>query len=115
MAKIVLTDAKMDMLQNVWPEINALGNVNVTESDDEKTLIQKVSDAELLIICYAQITSRIIEAGKNLKAILKWGVGVDSIDIKAATGRRIPVCHCPNYGSGTIAEMKPTAVIINTA
>ena len=120
MAKIVLTDAKMDMLQNVWPEINALGKVYVAESDDEKTLIQKVSDAELLIICYAQITSRIIEAGKNLKAILKWGVWVDSIDIKAATGRRIPVCHCPNYGSGTIADhafalMKPTAVIINTA
>ena len=97
MAKIVLTDAKMDMLRNVWPEINALGKVYVAESDDEKTLIQKVSDADLLIICYAQITSRIIEAGKNLKAILEWGVGVDSIDIKAATGHRIPVCHCPNY------------------
>jgi D-3-phosphoglycerate dehydrogenase len=94
----------MDMLRNVWPEINALGKVYVAESNDEKTLIQKVSDADLLIVCYAQITSRIIEAGKNLKAILKWGVGVDSIDIKAATGRRIPVCHCPNYGSGTIAD-----------
>lgn len=35
---------------------------------------------------------------------MKWGVGLDSIDIKTATDRRIPVCHCPNYGSGTIAD-----------
>jgi hypothetical protein len=35
MAKIVLTDAKMDMLRNVWPEINALGKDYIAESDDE--------------------------------------------------------------------------------
>jgi phosphoglycerate dehydrogenase-like enzyme len=32
MAKIILTDAKMNMLQSVWPEINALGEVKIAES-----------------------------------------------------------------------------------
>lgn len=104
MAKIVLTDARLNMLQSVWPEINALGEVKIAESDDEESLIKEVIDAELIITCYDKITRRVIEAGKNLKGILKWGVGVDSIDIEAANDYRLPVCHCPHYGSGTIAD-----------
>jgi D-3-phosphoglycerate dehydrogenase / 2-oxoglutarate reductase len=104
MAKIVLTDAKMKMLQSVWSDINALGDVKVVDNDDEDTLVKEAPDTELFITCYASITRGIIEAGKNLKAILKWGVGVDSIDIAAANDHRLPVCHCPHYGSGTIAD-----------
>jgi D-3-phosphoglycerate dehydrogenase len=104
MAKIVLTDAKMKMLHSVWNEVRALGKLKVSENDDEDTLVQEVADADLLIICYAPITRRVIETGKKLKAILKWGVGVDSIDFEAANEHRLPVCHCPHYGSGTIAD-----------
>ena len=73
MAKIVLTDAKMKMLQSVWSEINTLGEVVVANDDGEETLAKETSDADLIIICYANITRRIIAGGKNLKAILKWG------------------------------------------
>jgi D-3-phosphoglycerate dehydrogenase len=104
MAKIVLTDAEMKMLHSVWNEVQALGELKVTENDDEDTLVQEVADADLIIICYAAITRRVIETGKKLKAILKWGVGVDSIDFEAANEQRLPVCHCPHYGSGTIAD-----------
>lgn len=101
---IVITDAKMNIMQSVRGELNALGNVVVTEDDHENTLVQAVAEAELVVICYAEITRSVIESGKKLKAILKWGVGVDSIDMAAATEHGLPVCHCPMYGSGTIAD-----------
>ena len=104
MPKILLTDAEMNMLRSVWAEINALGEVKVADNDQEDTLINEVRDADLIITCYAPITRSVIQAGANLKAILKWGVGVDYIDIEAATAKRLPVCHCPHYGSGTIAD-----------
>jgi D-3-phosphoglycerate dehydrogenase len=104
MAKIVLTDAKMKMLHSVWTEINILGEVKVTPDDNENTILKEVVNADLLITCYASITRRVINAGKDLKAILKWGVGVDAIDLQAANENRLPVCHCPHYGSGTIAD-----------
>ena len=91
-------------MQSVWRELNALGNIVVVEKNDEDTLVQAVVDADLIVICYAQITRNIIESGKKLKAILKWGVGVDSIDMEAANEQGLPVCHCPMYGSGTIAD-----------
>lgn len=104
MNNIVITDANMKILQSVWREAKALGNIQVTENDDEETLIQAVADADLIIICYAKITRKIIQSGKKLKAILKWGVGVDSIDIGAANDYGLPICHCPLYGSGTVAD-----------
>ena len=104
MTKIILTDAKLKMLQNLWPEINALGEVKVAKNDEEDTLVKEAVNADLIITCYAVISRRVIEAGENLKAILKWGVGVDSIDIEAANENRLPVCHCPHYGSGTVAD-----------
>ena len=104
MAKIVLTDAKMSMLRTVWSQLNALGDVTVTDNDNEDTLIKEVVDADLIITRSAAITRRVIGAGKNLKAILKWGVGLDTIDIAAATEGRLPVCHCPFYGAGTVAD-----------
>jgi phosphoglycerate dehydrogenase-like enzyme len=71
MPKIVLTDAKMNMLQGVWQEINALGQIEVTKNDHTETLIQAVADADLIITCYASITRQIIQSGKKLKAVLK--------------------------------------------
>lgn len=104
MAKIVLTDAKMKMLHSVWTEFSALGDIKVVDDDSKDSLLREAEKAELIITCYAGISRDVIEAGKHLKAILKWGVGVDSIDIEAANDHRLPVCHCPHYGSDTVAD-----------
>lgn len=104
MPKIVLTDAEMNIMQSLRAELEALGDILVVEDEKEETLVQAVADADLLVICYAPVTRKVIDAGKNLKAILKWGVGVDSIDFEAANERGLPVCHCPMYGCGTIAD-----------
>jgi D-3-phosphoglycerate dehydrogenase len=46
----------------------------------------------------------LIEAGRRLRGIVKYGVGVDNIDLRAAKERGIPVANCPDYGSGTVAD-----------
>lgn len=102
--KVLRTEADMDILQTVWPEIQALADVTTATGDDEKTLARAVVDADLLIMCYAAITRPVIAAAKCLKGILKYGVGVDSIDIAAATEHGIPVINCPDYGTGTVAD-----------
>ncbi len=102
--KIVTTDANMYMLRHVADELNEIGNAIVTEDDREETLLRHVSDADLLVVCYAKVTRNIIAEAKSLKGILMWGVGVDNIDIEAATERNIPVANCPNYGTNTVAD-----------
>ncbi len=58
----------------------------------------------LLVTSREQITERVIEAATRLKLIAKIGVGVENIDIPAATRRKIPVTNCPGANAVAVAE-----------
>ncbi len=70
----------------------------------EDALIEKVRDADLILMCYTPIPARVIEAAPKLKGIVKYGVGIDAIDIVAARSRGIPVVNVPEYAEETVAE-----------
>jgi len=58
----------------------------------------------ILVTSREQITGRVIEAAHRLKIIAKIGVGVENIDIPAATRRQIPVTNCPGANAVAVAE-----------
>jgi len=70
----------------------------------EPELCEAVSDCELLLMCYTPVTSRVIAAAPRLKGIVKFGVGIDAIDIPAAHARGIVVVNIPEYAEETVAE-----------
>lgn len=70
----------------------------------EEHLADKAATADLLLMCYTPITARIIETAASLRGIVKYGVGIDAIDIAAAIRRRIPVVNVPEYAEETVAE-----------
>ena len=78
--------------------------VTLPEGVAEDTLIREVADADLLLMCYTPIGARVLEAGKHLRAIVKYGVGIDAIDFDAASRCRIPVVNIPEYAEVTVAE-----------
>ena len=51
-----------------------------------------------------KVTAKIIEAGKNLKIIGRAGVGVDNIDLDAATSKGIIVVNSPDGNTNAAAE-----------
>jgi len=67
-------------------------------------LIAAVADADLVLMCYTPMTARVIAAAPKLKGIVKYGVGIDAIDIAAAMSRGIPVVNVPEYAEQTVAE-----------
>jgi len=51
------------------------------------------------------ITAKVIDAAlPRLKVIAKYGIGLDSIDVKYATGKKIPVLFTPGVNHTTVAE-----------
>src|SRR5690606_38603161 len=70
----------------------------------EDRLVAEVAEADLLLMCYTPVTARVIAAAGRLKAIVKYGVGIDAIDIPAAMARAIPVVNIPEYAEETVAE-----------
>ncbi len=72
---------------------------------DEAALAEAIRGASGLIIrSGSQVTARVIEAADQLKAIGRAGIGVDNIDIKAASKRGIAVMNTPTGNAVTTAE-----------
>jgi len=71
---------------------------------DHGELLDLVGDVDLLLTCYASITAEIIAAARRLRGIVKYGVGIDAIDIDAAIAARVPVVNVPAYAEETVAE-----------
>lgn len=65
------------------------------QTEDE--IIEKCKDADILLVIYRKITPRIMDALKNCKVILRYGIGYDVIDVPAATERGIKVCNSPTH------------------
>lgn len=103
--KAVRTDRELEC-----PEIDAglrargVELVTLPDGIPEAALIEAVADADLILMCYTPITARVIAAAPRLKGIVKYGVGIDAIDIPAASARGIPVVNVPEYAEETVAE-----------
>lgn len=103
--KAVRTDRELEC-PGIDAGLRARGVELVTLPDGiaEAELMAAVTDADLILMCYTPITARVIEAARKLKGIVKYGVGIDAIDIKAAMRRGIPVVNVPEYAEETVAE-----------
>ena len=105
MVKIVRTDRELEC-PHLDASLRAMGAELVLLPDgiSEDALIEAVRDATVLLMCYTPITARVIAAATQLRGIVKYGVGIDAIDIPAARARRIPVVNVPEYAEETVAE-----------
>lgn len=105
MVKAVRTDRELEC-PVIDAGLKAMGVdlVKIPDGAGENVLIDAVAEAELILMCYTPITERVIEAAPRLKGIVKYGVGIDAIDIPAARARGIPVVNVPEYAERTVAE-----------
>ena len=70
----------------------------------QEQLIRETRDADLILMCYTPISAAVIENASSLKGIVKYGVGIDAIDIEAAKACNVPVVNIPEYAEETVAE-----------
>lgn len=64
-----------------------------------------VGEFDCLVVRSAtKVTSDVIDAARNLKLIVRAGVGLDNVDVKAAGEKNIQVCNTPFATSITVAE-----------
>lgn len=68
------------------------------------TLARLVQDAAGLLARTAPVPASVIDAAPGLRVIARHGVGVDNIDVAAATRRRIPVAYTPDANRVSVAE-----------
>jgi D-3-phosphoglycerate dehydrogenase len=71
----------------------------------ESKMLELAGDFDAILCGDDQITRAVLEkAAPRLKILSKYGIGVDKIDVKAATEMGIPLSFCPGVNHTTVAE-----------
>jgi D-3-phosphoglycerate dehydrogenase len=95
---VVVTDydhSSLELERKVLNEINP--EFVAAHCTTEEEVIEAARDADGIINQYAPITRRVIESLKRCKVIARYGIGVDNIDVEAATEYGIIVANLPGY------------------
>lgn len=104
MRKILLTKKLNDKNAKLFEGIPDIELVTVGDNEKEK-FDEHIKGAECLLLSTAyQMTKEVIDAAKKLKVISRTGVGVDNVDVKAATERNVLVLNTPEANSISVAE-----------
>ncbi|MCY3783826.1 MAG: C-terminal binding protein [Chloroflexi bacterium] len=104
--RVVITDCDFEMPPVIeQAELDPIGAELVVEQCfTEDALIEKVADADGLLEQYAPITARVVDALERCKVIVRYGTGMDPIDVAAATAKGIVVCNVRDYQVGEVAD-----------
>jgi D-3-phosphoglycerate dehydrogenase len=88
--------------------------VDVLLGLDQEELLETIGDYDGLIVRSAtQVTAEVLGRAENLKAIGRAGIGVDNINVEAATKRGILVANAP--ASNTVAAAEHTLALMLAA
>jgi D-3-phosphoglycerate dehydrogenase len=97
------------VLERIHPRgqslLEARGKVIIPKALDEATLLPLVRDADAIVTrAMARITRRLMEAAPQLKVVGRHGIGVDNIDVEAATDLGVWVVNTPDAPTEPVAE-----------
>ena len=74
------------------------------ESSDVEGKLRFASGTNGLFIRWTEIDERVLERLPGLKAIVRYGVGFENIDVDAATRAGVKVCNVQNYGNHAVSD-----------
>lgn len=102
---VTITDCDHDNI-NIEKEVFLKAGINVElkNAKTEDEVIEQCKGSDILIVQYANITEKVMNAMPELKYVVRYGVGVDTIDIEAATRHNIQIGNVPDYGMNEVAD-----------
>ena len=103
--RVIITDCdhdNIDIEKKVFADAGM--SVELRQAVTEDEVIAQCQVAEIFIVQYAKITEKVMDNCPCLKYVVRYGVGVDTIDIPAATRHGIQVGNVPDYGMNEVAD-----------
>ncbi len=105
MPKVLVTDHTFDPLDIEQRILEPLGAVlDARQCRTAEQLLPLVADADAVLTQFSPVNVPVIAAMKKNRIIVRYGVGVDNVDLEAAKERGIPVCNVPDYCIDEVAD-----------
>ena len=103
--EVVITDCDHGSIEIEKEEMDKIGaQLTLAQVKSEDDLIRVCGQAEGIINQFAPLTRAVMEHLPKCKVIAKYGVGVDSVDLKAAADFGIIVTNVPDYCIDEVAD-----------
>lgn len=97
--KVYVTDYEYETLEN---ERSVMSRIDADfiplQCKTDEDVINMAKDADALLVQYAPVTESVFEELKNLRIVVRYGVGVDCVDVESATRHGVYICNVPDYG-----------------
>lgn len=78
--------------------------VRLAASGGADDIVAVARDADAVINCYAQLPGAVIEQFERCRIIARTGIGIDTIDLEAATAKGIVVTNVPEYCEDEVSD-----------
>jgi D-3-phosphoglycerate dehydrogenase / 2-oxoglutarate reductase len=100
MSKIIISDHLFPSIAS-QKQIAVSAGFELSEAEPhcttEDDIIQRCGEADALLVQWAPITRRVLSSLPRLKGVVRYGIGVNNIDLDAAKDLRIGVANVPTY------------------
>jgi D-3-phosphoglycerate dehydrogenase len=104
-AKVIITDKGSDSCEVEAEIIGAAGHeLVVANFESPRQIIEPAAHADALMVGGLPIGAEVIDSLTNCKIIIRYGVGIDGIDVDAATRKGIAVCNVPAAATDEVAD-----------
>lgn len=103
--KVVITDWNFPNIDVERQIIEGAGHTVVdAQCKTEEEVAALVIDADIVIAQWAPVKAAAIAAMTQCKGIVRYGIGLDNIDLAAAKDKDIPVANVPDYCLNEVAD-----------
>ncbi|WEX90039.1 C-terminal binding protein [Sinorhizobium garamanticum] len=103
--KVVITDYDYGNLDIELPILEAAGaRVVALQAKSEEELFEEARDCDAIMNQYARVGSATIDRMERCRVIARYGVGVDIVDVEAATRKGILVTNVRDYCTDEVAD-----------
>lgn len=103
--KVVITDHSFPAVAVEQELIEAAGGtLEVARCKTEGDVIAACQDADALLVQWAPITERVLRSLPRCKVVIRYGIGVDNVDLAAARRLGVAVANVPDYCIDEVAD-----------
>jgi D-3-phosphoglycerate dehydrogenase len=103
--RVTITDLEHESIE---PELKVLSRIDAQvawlDCKTEQDVIQAAADADALMVGYAPVTRKVLGSLPRCRIVSRYGIGVDMVDVEAATECGIVVANVPDYCLDEVAD-----------
>jgi len=103
--KVIVTDCNFESFAEEQAMCDRAGyELVILQCKTPDEVIAQCADADALFVQYVEINESVLASLKRCKVIVRYGIGMNNINLAAAKKYGIPACNVPDYGIDEVAD-----------